>query len=217
MLLTHSQNLPPEQRQRLHPDFLANERDYMAMRDQLLPRYRGQWVAVHDGQLIAADADLIAVTRAAGQVRGHPYIARVGEEDTTVFRLRVATFGYDRSYLPFPLPLITVTFWNDAETRTSTYSDVVADTGADMSALPGQDCAAFDLFDSPYFTAVSSGVIGASVTTVVYQGKAEINGLRTPAFIQPIPSGTERIVGRDVLNHHRAVFDGPAGQVIFEP
>jgi predicted aspartyl protease len=210
-------NLPPEQQQRLHADFLANEQTYLHIRDSLLLRYRGQWVAVHDGRVIAAGEDLLTVTEAAAVSGGHPYIARVGEEDAVVFRVRRAVFAYDRTYQPFALPRVTVAFWNHAETQSQTYSDVVPDTGADLSVLPDSDCAAFDLFSSPYFTGVSSGVVGGSVTTLIYRGKAEINGNRVPAFIQPITGGQERIVGRDVLNQHCVVFDGPAGEVIFEP
>jgi hypothetical protein len=45
----------------------------------------------------------------------------------------------------------------------------------------------------------------------------EIDGRRFSALIQPIPVGQERIVGRDVLNQHRVLFDGPAGQVVVDP
>lgn len=216
-LPSQTENLPPEQQQRLHADFLANEQAYLQMRDSLLPQYRGQWVAVHDGRVIAAGEDLVTVTEAAAASGGHPYIAKVGEEDAVVFRVRRALFAYDQAYQPFALPRVTVTFLDDAETQSQTYPDVIPDTGADLSVLPDSDCAAFDLFNSPYFTGLSSGVIGGSVTTLIYRGKAEINGNRTPAFIQPITGGQERIVGRDVLNQHRVVFDGPIGEVVFEP
>lgn len=93
MLSTQTANLPPEQRQRLHADFLANERAYLQMRDGLLPRYRGQWVAVQDGQVIAAGTDLLAVTAAAAAVGGHPYIALVGGEEAVVFRVRGVTWA----------------------------------------------------------------------------------------------------------------------------
>lgn len=199
-LPSQTANLPPEQQQRLHADFLANEQTYLHIRDSLLSQYRGQWVAVHDGRVIAASEDLLTVTEAAAASGGHPYIARVGEEDAVVFRVRRAVFAYDQIYQPFALPHATVTFLNDAETHSQTYPDVIPDTGGDLSVLPDSDCTAFDLFNSPYFTGISSGVVGGSVTTLIYRGKAEINGTRVPAFIQPITGGRERIIGRDVLN-----------------
>jgi hypothetical protein len=47
------------------------------------------------------------------------------------------------------------------------------------------------------------------VTTLIYHAKAEIDGKRYPALIQPVAGGKERIVGRDVSNHLRVLFEGP--------
>jgi predicted aspartyl protease len=47
------------------------------------------------------------------------------------------------------------------------------------------------------------------VTTLIYHAKAEIDGKRYPALIQPVAGGPERIVGRDVLNQLRVHLDGP--------
>jgi predicted aspartyl protease len=60
-------------------------------------------------------------------------------------------------------------------------------------------------------------VIGGSVTALFYRAKVEIDGRRYSALIQPVPAGRERIVGRDVLNQQRVLFDGPASQVIVNP
>jgi hypothetical protein len=50
-----------------------------------------------------------------------------------------------------------------------------------------------------------------------YRGKVEMDGRRFAAIIQPVTGGNERIVGRDVLNQQRVLFDGPAGQVTVDP
>jgi hypothetical protein len=76
---------------------------------------------------------------------------------------------------------------------------------------------AIALFNSPYFTAVSSGVVGGSLTTMIYTAWAEIDGNRYAALVRPVAGGQERIVGRDVLNQVRMLFDGPAGRVIVDP
>jgi hypothetical protein len=136
MFLSETGNLPPDQKQRLHADFLANEQAYLRMRDSLLPHYRGQWVAVHQGQVIAADTNLLAVTRAAAATGGHPYIALVGGEDSVQFRVRRASFAYLQSYQPFALPQITVSFWDDAETHRQTCNDAIPDTGGSVRAAP---------------------------------------------------------------------------------
>ena len=39
MFRTETSNLPAEQKQQLHADFLANEQAYLHMRDALLPRH----------------------------------------------------------------------------------------------------------------------------------------------------------------------------------
>ena len=118
---------------------------------------------------------------------------------------------------PFPLPQLTVRFWDNSEKHSQLYADAIPDTGADLSVLPHTDCSAINLFNSPYFTGVSSGVVGSSVTTLIYRAKAEIDGNRYPALIQPVPGGQERIVGRDVLNRLRVLFDGPRAQLIVDP
>jgi predicted aspartyl protease len=217
MLQIQTTNLTSDQQQRLHPDFLANEQSYLQMRDQLLGQYRGQWVAVHQGKVVAAGHKLIEVMERASTGGGHPYIALVGSEDAAVFRVRRAEFAYDQTYQPFPLPRVHAIFWNHAETHSQQLTDVIPDTGADVSVLPDADCTAIDLFRSPYITAMAGGVLGANVTTLLYQGKVELDGQRYTALIQPIPAGQERIVGRDVLNQQRVLFDGPAGQVVINP
>ena len=217
MLQIHTANLPQEQQQRLHPEFLANEQAYFQMRDSLLAQYQGQWVAVQGGKVLVAGAKLMDVMERASACGGHPYIALVGAEDEVVFRLRRAVFTYDQAYQPFPLPRVKATFWNHAETHSQQHPDVIPDTGADLSVLPDRDCTAIDLFNSPCMTGMSSGVIGASITTLFYRGKIEIDGRRFAALIQPIPGGHERIIGRDVLNQERVLFDGPAGEVVVDP
>ena len=94
---------------------------------------------------------------------------------------------------------------------------MIPDTGADVSVLPDTDFTAIDLFHAPYMTGLAGGVVGASITTLFYRGKVEIDGRRYNALIQPIPGGQERIIGRDVLNQQRVLFDGPAGQVVVDP
>ena len=167
--------------------------------------------------MIAANSDLLALTEAAATTGGHPYIALVGAEDSVIFRVRKAVFSYDGTYQPFPLPRVAATYWNHAGTHSQSYADVIPDTGADLSVLPNGDCNVIDLFSSPYFTGISSGVVGPGVSTLIYRGKVEIDGRLFAALIQPVAGGQERIIGRDVLNQQRLLFDGPARQVVVDP
>jgi hypothetical protein len=82
-LLT-SQNLSLTQKKRLHKDFVENERLYWRMREQLLGQYRGQWVAIEGGRVVASGDDLFDVTDKVGKLGCHAYIARVGQEDSLV-------------------------------------------------------------------------------------------------------------------------------------
>jgi uncharacterized protein DUF5678 len=95
MLRPQTADLPPEQQQQLHPDFLANEQAYLQMRDSLLARYHGQWVAIHNGQVVAAGDDLPMVMEEAAAGGGNPYVAKAGEEDEVGFRVRRPQFAYN--------------------------------------------------------------------------------------------------------------------------
>jgi hypothetical protein len=107
MLKTQTANLSAEQQKLVHPDFLADEQAYLNMRAGLLAKYKGQWVAVKGGKVVTAGTSLLAVMQQASLGGGHPYVALVGAEDSVVFRVRRAVFGYDQSYQPFPLPRVT--------------------------------------------------------------------------------------------------------------
>jgi predicted aspartyl protease len=216
MLRIQTANLPAEQHQRLHSDFVANEQHYLRMRPELLKQYRGQWVAVHDGQVIAHGKDLFTVMDAIGRAGCHAFIALVGREDDVVFRVRRLEFSYDMTYRPFALPRAEVAFANYAQSHVRRYPDVIPDIGADLSVLPMMDAQAIDLLSSPYLTGVTSGVVGPDVATIIYLGHVEINGSVYPALIQAVPGARERLMGRDVLNHLRVTFDGPALKITFE-
>ena len=86
MLQIQTAHLPQHQRQQLHPDFLANEQAYLRLRDSLLAQFTGQWVAVHNGKVIAAGPKLMEVMDTASASGGHPFVALVGAEDSAVFQ-----------------------------------------------------------------------------------------------------------------------------------
>ena len=151
----------------------------------------------------------------ADEVGGHPFIAHVGVEEEVAFRVRHVVFDYGRSYRPFAIPRIGVTFLNHDETKSAEFDNVIPDTGADLSVLPYEECEHFGLFESSSITSQSSGVIGESITSLIYRGFAEIDGLRVEAYIHPLVDPKERLIGRDVLNQHVITFDGPAGRVVF--
>jgi len=211
-----TQNLSVTEKKRLHKDFVENEGIYWRIREQLLKQYAGQWVALHDARVVASGNDLFDVTDEVGKLGCHAYIARVGEEDNLVFTIRRREFTYDVTYQPFALPKVEAIFSNCYGTARQLCPDVIPDTGADLSALPENDCSVIDLFASPYLMGLTRGVFGPSVTTLVYRGNVEVNGTRYRSLIQPIPDGKERMLGRDVLNQLKVTFDGPQKKAIFD-
>lgn len=70
--------LPGNQKLRLDRDFLENEKSYWEVRESLLRRSRGKWVAVRE--------NLFDILDRAEEAGGHPYIARVGHEDLAFHR-----------------------------------------------------------------------------------------------------------------------------------
>ena len=87
--------LPPEIARQIHPDWRKNEAAYWSMRDQLLGRYQGQWIAFADGAVIAACKTSLEVLHTPGVVERHPFVTCVGREDQP-YRIRRATFTAKR-------------------------------------------------------------------------------------------------------------------------
>jgi hypothetical protein len=90
--------LPPEIARQLHPDRRKSEEAYWAVRDQLLDKYRGQWIGFADGQVIASGTSPVTVLHAAEPSGRHPFFVCVGREDDS-YRTRHVSLPYDASYL----------------------------------------------------------------------------------------------------------------------
>jgi hypothetical protein len=131
--------LSPEIARQVHPDRRKNEEAYWAVRDELLDRYRGQWIGFADGMVIASGRSPVTVFHAAEASGRHPFLICVGREEEPC-RIRRATFPYDASYPGEALPLIGVEFRQASGARGVILDRVIPDTGADASVLPWGDC-----------------------------------------------------------------------------
>src|SRR3989442_118503 len=131
--------LPPEIARQVHPDWRKNEAAYWAVRDQLLGQYQGQWIGFADGTVIASGTSPVAVFHAAEATGRNPFVTCVGREDEPV-RMRRISFAYDASYPGEPLPILTLEFRPVSGSPGVMLDRVIADTGADASALPWADC-----------------------------------------------------------------------------
>jgi hypothetical protein len=206
--------------------FEQDKRDYWTMREELLPRLKGKWIVVHKGKVVTVGDDMISIMDKALSEDGYAYVNKLGEEDKIIIKSRRVEFAYDQSYSPTPMPLVTATFYNFDQSRSKRCSDAIPDTGADLSCLPLADCHQIDLFRFPYYSGISYAFGGGFRQTTFYGGKVfasltDAKGLREideriyRAIIEPVLE-LECLIGRDVLNQCKVMFDGPGGITSFD-
>lgn len=195
--------------------FAQDKKDYWAMREELLAKYAGKWVAVHQGQVVAVGDDPLSIMERALAGDGYAYTNKVGEEERIIIRQRRRSFGYDETYAPTALPRITATFHNFAQTKSKTVTDAIPDTGADVSCLPINECQELDLLLFPYYSGVSHAFGGGDRQVTFYAARIEIDQGIYNAIVEPVVEH-ERLVGRDVLNQTKVTFDGPGRLTTFE-
>lgn len=131
--------LPPEIAKQIHPEWQKNELEYWAARDHILTQYQGRWIGFADGKVIASGTRPVVVFHAAHAVSEHPYVTCVGHEEAPC-RMRRVVFPYDTAYPGEAMPVIKVEFRRRSGDPGIIFDNVIADTGADSSALPWLDC-----------------------------------------------------------------------------
>lgn len=208
--------LPAEIAQQIDPDWRKNEAAYWAIRDQLLDQYRGKWIGFADGAVIESGASPVAVFHAAEASGRNPFVTCVGHEDEPT-RMRRVNFAYDRSYPGEPLPILSLEFRSASDSPGLTLDRVIADTGADASALPWSDCQRLQLTPAQGRPGRMGGVAGATAPTLQFRVWVYLDGQELPCRLQADFIGDERILGRDVLNRLDTLFRGPAGEVVISP
>lgn len=210
------EGLPPEIAQRIHPDWQENEAEYWAHREELLTRYRGQWIGFARGRVIVVGTSPVEVFHKAHESGGHPFVTCVGHEHEPS-RIRRASFPYNTAYPGEPLPVITVEFRKRVGSPGVILERVIADTGADASALPWADCERLGLDPRDGAPGLMGGVGETAVATVIFPAWAQLDGNDHPCRLQADFAGHERILGRDVLNRLEVLFRGPAGELVINP
>jgi Family of unknown function (DUF5678) len=208
--------LPPEIARQIHPDWRKNEADYWAVRDQLLSQYQGQWIGFADGKVIASGTSPVAVFHAAEATGRNPFVTCVGREDEPT-RMRRVSFAYDSSYPVEPLPILTLEFRPISGSPGVPLDRVIADTGADASALPWADCQGLQLDPARGRPIQMSGVAGGAALALLFLVWVFLDGQEYPCRLHADFTGSERILGRDVLNRLETLFRGPAGEVVVNP
>ena len=208
--------LPPDIAKQIHPDRRKNEAAYWAVRDQLLGQYRDQWIGFADGQVIASGVSPVEVFHAAEATGRHPFVICVGREEEPS-RIRRVSFPYHTAYPGEALPVVTMEFRRTAGVPGVGLDRVIPDTGADTTVLPWADCQSLQLAPSMGAQSLISGIAGGAAATLSFQIWAWLDGREYPCRLHADFTGTERILGRDVLNRIEVLFRGPAGEVVVNP
>jgi hypothetical protein len=208
--------LPPEIARQIHPDRRKNEAAYWAVRDQLVQQYRDQWIGFADGRVLASGTSPVDVFHRAESTGLHPFFICVGREEEPC-RIRRGTFPYDTGYAGEALPVLAVEFRESSGAAGQVLDRVIPDTGADASVLPWADCQVLQLDPSMGAQGLIGGVAGSSAATLVFQVWVHLDGQEYPCRLQADFVGSERILGRDVLNRVDILFRGPAGEVVINP
>lgn len=208
--------LPPEFAALISPAWRKNEADYWAARDGLLAEYRGRWVGFAGGKVVVSGTSPVVVFHAAEEATDAPFVTCVGREDEPT-RIRTARSGYDTTYPREPLPVLPVEFRPAPGTAGVVVDRVIADTGADATTLPWSDCRRVPVDRATGRPGRLSGVGGSSVMTVLFRVWVYLDGREYPCLVHANLAGGERILGRDVLNRLRVLFDGPAGELVVNP
>ena len=94
------------ERDTVEKGFEQDRLDYWAMRDELLAKYAGKWVAVHKGRVLAVADEPLSIMEQALAEDGYAYTNKVGDEDKIVVRQRRLSFRYDDAYLPKELEVL---------------------------------------------------------------------------------------------------------------
>jgi hypothetical protein len=208
--------LPPDIARQLHPDRRKNEEAYWAVRDQLLDQYSGQWIGFADGAVIASGTSPVTVLHEAEASGRHPFLICVGHEDEPS-RIRRVSFPYDAAYPGEALPVIQVEFKRASGSAGIILDRVIPDTGADATVLPWADCQLLQLSPALGIQTLISGIAGGSAATLSFQIWAGLDGQDYPCRLQADFVGSDRILGRDVLNRLTITFCGPSGDVVVNP
>ena len=193
------------------------EAKYWVLRDDLIKIHYGKWVVVSEKGLISVgDNPLDATLRVSENGTAKAYINRVGFEDSTNFKIRRISFPYDQLYPAFPLPRAKVTVYNIKKTKSKEISDIIPDTGADISCLHHSDCIDLKLLSAGYYLHNLKRHGEDSHDVILVNGYIEIDGKKYKSLIELVNDTDERLLGRDVLNQLKAIFDGRKQKVTFE-
>lgn len=215
-MISIADSLPPEIARQIHPDWRKNEADYWRVRASLLSQFQNLWIGFADGAVISSGTSPVAVFHAAEATGRHPFVTCVGREDEPC-RMRRTTFAYDTGYPGEPLPTLAVEIRPASGIPGVVLDRMIADTGADASAVPWSDCQQLQLDPALGRPGQMAGIAGGAVFSLQFRVWVFVDGQEFPCRLQADFGGTERILGRDVLNQLEVLFRGPVNETVINP
>ena len=115
------------------------------------------------------------------------------------------------------LPIVQLEFRSARGVPGVVLGSVIPDTGADTTTLPWSDCQRLNLDPALGVPGMITGVAGGMAVTIGFLVWVWLDGQEYPCQLQGDFAAKERILGRDVLNRLKVLFDGPASEVVFNP
>ncbi|MDQ3812541.1 MAG: DUF5678 domain-containing protein [Armatimonadota bacterium] len=196
--------------------FEQEKQAYWQQRDELLKQYRGKWVAIVGGQVVAVGDRSGEVIREAYRKTGSTvgYVAHVGFEDA-IYRIRQVSAGhYDHSYYtPAPKVIAQVRHLRD---DVSVETEFVVDTGADLTVLRSEFADDLDLWDSAWRTANIASISAVPEPRQLYSGTVRLADYDVEVQVDCRDDLDENILGRDVINEFALTVCSKRDQVEFE-
>ncbi|MBI1922991.1 hypothetical protein HYR99_01940 [Candidatus Poribacteria bacterium] len=72
--------------------FKQDRQDYWEMREEVLAKYSGKWVALHKGCVVGVGDNPLSIMEGALAEDGYAYTNKAGEDDKIVVRQRQVLF-----------------------------------------------------------------------------------------------------------------------------
>ncbi len=195
--------------------FEAEKTAYWAMRDELVKQYRGKWVAVVGGQVVAVADKASKVLEDAYQKTKSSvgFAVRVGYEHV-VRKIRQISARYDDGFEP-SMPLVTITV-ADIERERATDVEFIVDTGSDGTVLTNSVADELNLWEQTWGSAMVAGVGGEAEERDLYEAVVDLAGHAIRVQADCRDDMEENLLGRDVINEFELTVCAKKGLVRFD-
>jgi hypothetical protein len=195
---------------------MANEEQaYWRIRDSLLDQYRGKFVPIVNGEVVASGDQMSKVSAAAYRTTGSKvkFVTLVGEEDFE-FVIR-QTSGRFIGGSRYELPVVDASV-SDLDASQELIAQFVVDTGADISILAEPSWSELELWRSPAGFASIRGIAGPAERRAMYDATIRIGGYAVDVAVDVRDDLAENILSRDVINEFALSLCAKRNQIIFD-